>query len=252
MWALEYLTTPSSPFSGGPSPFTAIMECASTPGAIGRADSVWMNELDPSMLSMAVGKANACLAAPGFNVTRSTLTFVNVPGKLTSRRPSLPIKPSATKLPRCGVQMKTTVVTEGSGSTKIVRRSMSLVSADILDLLDRNFVVGIPEARAAVHYGHLGEQTSLTVADDHHLVHGGILALWIEVLHGPLQRFTQPHRRVGDRISSVVDVEPQLVALREHRVVHQLVGHLGPPRRTRSRAVDKDHRDAARADTGAA
>src|SRR2546430_12679152 len=41
MCALSYLTTPSSPVSTGPSPLTAMMEWASTPGSIGMIESVF-------------------------------------------------------------------------------------------------------------------------------------------------------------------------------------------------------------------
>ena len=39
MWALRYCTTPSLPSSGGPSPRTAMIECAGMPGATGIAAS---------------------------------------------------------------------------------------------------------------------------------------------------------------------------------------------------------------------
>ena len=49
-----------------------------------------------------------CAAWAGLSFTRSTLTFVSVAGKVTSRRAILPSQFSARKLPRCGVQMKIT------------------------------------------------------------------------------------------------------------------------------------------------
>src|SRR6267154_826712 len=53
--ALLYSTTPSLPASTGPLPFTGMIECACTPGAIGVADSTLMKGFDASMLSSAVG-----------------------------------------------------------------------------------------------------------------------------------------------------------------------------------------------------
>jgi hypothetical protein len=43
--ALEYSTTPSLPLSTGPSPLTAMIECAWTPGAIGVAAIAWRTGL---------------------------------------------------------------------------------------------------------------------------------------------------------------------------------------------------------------
>src|SRR5215467_13327044 len=54
--ALRYDTTPSLPSSGGPSPWTAMIEWAVTPGATGSDASVRIAGLDGLMLSTLLGR----------------------------------------------------------------------------------------------------------------------------------------------------------------------------------------------------
>ena len=58
-------------------------------------------------------------------------------GVLTSRRASMPSQFSARKLPRCGVEMKITRVTNGSGSKNIALLSSARVSLLNFDLVER-------------------------------------------------------------------------------------------------------------------
>src|SRR5512145_1835011 len=111
-----------------------MIECAWTPGAIGSEASVRRSGFDQSMLSIDVGNAG------GLRKTRSVLSSVasssddsaSEYGAFTSLRASIPSQFSARKLPRWGVEMKITRVTNGSGS----KNAAFSISARVFGLID--------------------------------------------------------------------------------------------------------------------
>src|SRR5229473_5686650 len=54
------------------------------------------------------------------------------------------------------------------------------------------------------------------------------------------------HRGQYDRIAAVIEEEPKLIARRDIGIAEQLVGHLGPSRRTRRGAMNEHHRNHVR------
>ena len=85
------------------------------------------------------------------------------------------------ELPRCGVAMKITTRTNGSGLTKSARCRSSRVSALTSSVVEGLAADGVPEARARVDGRHLGEQPTLAVPDHDHLLQRRIRALGVEL-----------------------------------------------------------------------
>src|SRR6266566_3566917 len=218
MCALSYLTTPSSPVSTGPSPLTAMMEWASTPGSIGMTESVLTNGFRGDMLSTAVGKRFPPWAANASRFARSSaVPFTRRAGVLTSRwRRLLTKSRAARKLPR-------------------------LLGA--VELVDRRLERGIVEPAPRVHGHHLRQQAALAVADHDHLLEARILSLGIQQTHGVGEGVAQDHRRVGDRAAAVVRERPEVVVVPDGGIGLQDVDHLRPAARARGGAVDEDDRD---------
>jgi hypothetical protein len=88
MWALEYCTTPSSSFSTGPSPSTAMIEWALMAGATGISCRARMKRWRGDMLSTADGITNGPLIASGFRAM-SAVSPVRPKGSVTSHRTRL-------------------------------------------------------------------------------------------------------------------------------------------------------------------
>ena len=107
------------------------------------------------------------------------------------------------------------------------------------------FEHGLQELVARVGGRQLGEQTALTVANDDHLLQGGIATVRVQFPHLCLQRFPQPGSRVDQGIAAVVNEVPELATLPQHRIGRKRVGHLGPPHRTAEGAMHEDDRHAS-------
>jgi hypothetical protein len=133
-WALSYATTPSVLPLTGPPPSTAMMEWTVTPLAIGLAERARTKGLSGLMLSTAVGSPSSDFReiAPGFSRATSPSPFTALTGRVTSQRTKLRASIDTRKLPRCGVHMNTTRLTEGTGSKNIVFWMRSRVARDAL------------------------------------------------------------------------------------------------------------------------
>ena len=103
---------------------------------------------------------------------------------------------------------------------------------------------GVPDARARIDRGHLGEQAPLAVPDHDHLAQRGVRALGIELRHRLGERIAEQHGGVRDRTAGGVVEEPELEPIAHAAVVLEIVEHVGPSAGARQRAVDEHHRDA--------
>src|SRR6267142_4813052 len=100
-----------------------MIEWDVTLGDMGHIASAWTNGPLGFMLSTAVGSPAppATLSLLAFNLARSSTSFTSAAGRETNLRTRLRTSDETRKLPLCGVEMKITRVTAGTGSKNTTR-----------------------------------------------------------------------------------------------------------------------------------
>ena len=163
----------------------------------------------------------------------------------TSRAPSRSSRPRSTRLPRCGVAMKTTRRTSGRGLKNRARRNRSRSSGSPASSSNGRSLTSRHSRDPAVLDHHLRQQPAHAVPYHDRPVERRVGPVGVEPPPRLVEVAAQQPGRIQDRVARRVAEGPELVAVAEVRVGLQGLDHRGPRPRARPQAVDEDDRDPA-------
>ena len=226
---------------------TPMIECSRTSGQIGSLSMPASSGLLGSSKSTLVGTRRLIQGwnTPGFSrTTRRWRSSVSVVGR-ARQEPMRPMPRRASVEPRCGVPIMITRRTNGWGVKKNTSRSRSR-SAGLARISSSGRLAARSQMLgAAVADLQFRDESAHAVADEHHVLRGGIIGS-----AGPTgQRGVQfPPQRGGthqEGNSGRITEEPHLVALAKPGLRVQLIAHRHPGGGIGEQPMHEDDRNLA-------
>ena len=147
------------------------------------------------------------------------------------------------RLPRCGVAMKTTRPDERQRAEEEDPAQQVAVGVVRDEPIERLGAVQSPEGVAALADHQLRQESPHAVADQNHPVAGRIRMVRVDRGAGLGERPAELGGREHEWVPRRVHVAPELVSGPQRGVAAELVDHLAPGHRTRAEAVDQHDRD---------